>query len=196
MLIAGVDEVGRGPLAGPVVAAAVILHPHQSIDGLADSKKLSPKRRAALYDIIHERALAVAIAQATVAEIDQLNILHAALLAMQRAVNQLTILPDWVQVDGNRMPDIAIGGEAIVKGDDKIEAIMAASIVAKVWRDRLMQELDTQYPGYGLAQHAGYPTKLHLQALQELGVTPIHRQTFTPVARLLESRLRVANELD
>ena len=185
MLIAGVDEVGRGPLAGPVVAAAVILNPDQPIEGLADSKKLSLKRREALFDIIHEQAMAVAIAQASVAEIDQLNILHASMLAMQRAVNHLTVLPNWVQVDGNRMPDIAIAGEAIVKGDSKVEAIMAASIVAKVWRDRLMQELDVQYPGYGLAQHAGYPTKLHIQALQNLGVTPIHRRTFGPVARLL-----------
>ena len=185
MLIAGVDEVGRGPLAGPVVAAAVILNPDKPIEGLADSKKLSLKRREVLYDVIHEHALAVAIAQASVEEIDQINILHASMLAMQRAVNTLTILPGWVQVDGNRMPDITIAGEAIVKGDSKVEAIMAASIIAKVWRDRLMQQLDMQYPGYGLAQHAGYPTKQHIQALQQLGVTPIHRKTFGPVARLL-----------
>jgi len=187
MIIAGVDEVGRGPLAGPVVAAAVILCQNQPIEGLSDSKKLSIQRREVLYDIIHKRALAVSIAQASVTEIDQINILNATMLAMQRAVNNLTLLPTWVQVDGNRMPDIAIPGEAIVKGDNKFQAIMASSIVAKVWRSRLMQQLDRQYPGYGLAQHDGYPTQLHLQALQTLGATPIHRKTFGPVVRVCQS---------
>jgi len=187
MIIAGVDEVGRGPLAGPVVAAAVILCQNKHIEGLSDSKTLSIKRREALYDSIRKRALAVSIAQASVAEIDQINILNATMLAMQRAVNNLTLLPTWVQVDGNHMPDIAIPGEAIVKGDNKVQAIMAASIVAKVWRDRLMRQLDMQYPGYGLAQHAGYPTQMHLQALKILGVTPIHRKTFGPVAKVYQS---------
>ena len=184
-LIAGVDEVGRGPLAGPVTAAAVILNPDKPIDGLADSKKLSLKKREMLFDVIYRDALAVAIGEATVAEIDDINILHASMLAMQRAVNNLTVEPGFVQVDGNRIPDLHYPAEAIVKGDSKVESIMAASIIAKVWRDRLMIKLDQQYPGYGLAQHAGYPTKAHIAALQTLGVTPIHRRSFRPVALLL-----------
>ena len=183
--IAGVDEVGRGPLAGPVVAAAVILDPDCPIEGLADSKKLSEKRREALDIIIRENALAWSLGRAEVEEIDQINILQASLLAMQRAVESLAIFPSHALIDGNRCPDLACTVEAIVGGDSSEPAISAASIIAKVARDREMQEMDLLYPGYGLAKHKGYPTKAHLQALQQLGVTEIHRRTFGPVRRLL-----------
>ncbi len=184
--IAGVDEVGRGPLAGPVVAAAVILDPKRPIDGLADSKKLSENRRNALDIIIRENALAWSIGRAEVAEIDQINILQASLLAMRRAVESLAIYPTHALIDGNRCPQLLCSAEAIVGGDSSEPAISAASIIAKVARDREMVEMDLQYPGYGLAKHKGYPTKAHLQALQEHGVTPIHRRSFGPVRRLLE----------
>jgi ribonuclease HII len=183
--IAGVDEVGRGPLAGPVVAAAVILDPEWPIAGLADSKKLSEKKREAMDQVIRERTLAWALGRAEVEEIDRINILQASLLAMQRAVEALSIAPDHAQVDGNRCPELACTTEAIVGGDGSEPAISAASIIAKVARDREMMELDLQYPGYGLARHKGYPTKAHLQALQELGVSPVHRRSFGPVKRLL-----------
>lgn len=183
-LLAGVDEVGRGPLAGDVVAAAVILDPTRPIEGLADSKKLSEKKREMLFDLILERALSFAVARATVAEIDQLNILHASLLAMRRAVEQLKVQPEYVLVDGNKKPDWQYPCETVVKGDSRVEAIAAASILAKVTRDREMVELDREYPGYGLAGHKGYPTKAHLEALNSLGASPIHRQSFGPVKQL------------
>jgi ribonuclease HII len=185
-LIAGVDEVGRGPLAGPVVTAAVILNPARPISGLADSKVLSEARREALYDEIRGKALAWAIGRAEVEEIDDINILQATLLAMQRAVAALPLHPQHVLVDGNRCPSLPCSAEAIIKGDGRVPVISAASILAKVTRDREMVELDRCYPGYGLAGHKGYPTKAHMAALVELGVTPIHRRSFAPVRRLLE----------
>ena len=184
--IAGVDEVGRGPLAGPVVTAAVILDPAQPIEGLADSKALSEKRREALFDEIKAKAKAWAIGRAEVEEIDELNILQATMLAMQRAVADLDISPNHVLVDGNRCPDLPCSSEAIIKGDGTVPVISAASIIAKVTRDREMVAMDEEYPGYGLAGHKGYPTKAHIAALQELGVTPIHRRSFAPVRRLLD----------
>ena len=184
-LIAGVDEVGRGPLIGPVVAAAVILDPEKPIDGLRDSKKLSEKKREFFAEMIQAQALQVTIAQATVEEIDQLNILHASLLAMQRAVNLLQPLPHEVLVDGNRSPELTIPCTAIVGGDDLVPEISAASIIAKVFRDRLMLELDQQYPGYDLAKNKGYPTAKHLQGLAKLGVTEMHRKSFKPVKNLI-----------
>ena len=187
-LIAGVDEVGRGPLIGAVVAAAVILDPDQPIDGLADSKKLSEKKRESLAGIIKERALAWCVARAEVEEIDQLNILHASLLAMRRAVLGLSVSPTSVKVDGNRCPDLPYPAEAVVKGDSKVAAISAASILAKVARDQEMVMLDAEYPGYGLAQHKGYPTAQHLEALERLGPTQIHRKSFGPVKRMLNGR--------
>ena len=185
-LLAGVDEVGRGPLAGDVVAAAVILDPQNPVAGLADSKKLSEKRREALFDEIREKALGYAIARATVEEIDQLNILQASLLAMKRSVEQLSVQPEYVLVDGNRKPRWHYECDTVVKGDDRVEAIAAASILAKVTRDREMVALDREYPGYGLAGHKGYPTKVHMEALARLGVTPVHRKSFAPVRRQLE----------
>lgn len=184
-LTAGVDEVGRGPLCGDVVTAAVILDPAQPIDGLNDSKKLTEKRRDVLFDVIRERALSFCIARASVEEIDQLNILQASLLAMKRAVEGLPIQPELVLVDGNRLPRWHYRSEAVVKGDSRVEAIAAASILAKVTRDREMQALDAQYPGYGLAGHKGYPTAAHLEALKRLGVTAIHRRSYAPVQALL-----------
>lgn len=185
--LAGVDEVGRGPLAGPVVAAAVILDPAKLIDGLTDSKKISEKKRERLYDEIRSGALAWSIAQASVEEIDRLNILHASMLAMKRAVDTLRPTPEHVLVDGNRVPDLDMPAQALVKGDMRVACISAASILAKVWRDRHMLELDREYPGYGLAKHKGYPTKAHLAALNELGVTEIYRKSFAPVAALISS---------
>ncbi|OQW93343.1 MAG: ribonuclease HII [Beggiatoa sp. IS2] len=185
-ILAGVDEVGRGPLAGPVIAAAVILDETQpTIVGLADSKTLSAKRRELLAKQIRERALAYALGRAEVAEIDQLNILQASLLAMQRAVAQLTVAPDRVLVDGNHCPRLAYPVEAIIRGDKLIPAISAASILAKVARDAEMCDWDKVYPGYGLAIHKGYPTKAHKEALQRLGVTPLHRRSFAPVRAYL-----------
>lgn len=185
-LIAGVDEVGRGPLAGAVVAAAVILNPEKPITGLTDSKKLTEKKRDQLFDVIQRDALAWAIGRAEVEEIDCLNILHASMLAMKRAVEQLQPAAEFAQIDGNRCPNLLIPSEAIVKGDLTVPCISAASIIAKVTRDREMMQLDAQYPGYGLAQHKGYPTQIHMEALKKLGPSIIHRRSFGPVAALLE----------
>ena len=187
-LLAGVDEVGRGPLAGDVVAAAVILAPRKRIKGLADSKKLTERRREELYVEICEKATSWAVARATVAEIDAINILQASLLAMRRAVEALHIQPEHVLVDGNRLPRWSYSSAAIVQGDDKIKAISAASIIAKVTRDREMVQLADLYPGYGLADHKGYGTKAHLKALSELGATPIHRRSFAPVRLVLNGK--------
>jgi len=186
--LAGVDEVGRGPLAGDVVAAAVILDPAFPITGLRDSKKLSAARREELAQVIRERALAWSVARASVAEIDELNILQASLLAMHRAVLGLQPQPGYVLVDGNRLPRWEYASEPVVKGDDRVPAIAAASILAKVQRDSELIALDEQYPGYGFASHKGYPTAAHLQALQDLGVTPQHRRSFAPVKKLLAHR--------
>lgn len=180
-LVAGVDEVGRGPLCGAVVTAAVILDPGKPILGLNDSKKLSLARREALFDEIQEKALAWCVARAEVAEIDQLNILHATMLAMQRAVEGLQVQPRLALIDGNRCPKLTVPSSPVVKGDSQVPAIAAASILAKVTRDREMQVLDALYPGYGLAGHKGYPTAEHLEALRRLGPTPIHRRSFAPV---------------
>ena len=185
-IIAGVDEVGRGPLAGPVIAAAVILNPENPIQGLVDSKKISEKKRNILAKEIREKALAWAIGRAEHDEIDSLNILHASLLAMKRAIESLSIKPELVLVDGLHCPDIIYKVEAVIKGDSKIPAISAASIIAKVARDSEMIALDSQYPGYGFSQHKGYPTKMHVNALKELGVSSIHRKSFAPVKHLLE----------
>jgi ribonuclease HII len=186
-LLAGVDEVGRGPLAGDVVAAAVTLDPLSPLTGLRDSKKLSAARRARLAQDIRVHACAWAIGRASVAEIDDINILQASLLAMHRAVSALPTRPEYVLVDGNRLPRWDYESAAVVKGDDRVPAIAAASILAKVQRDSEMEILDQTYPGYGLAQHKGYPTKAHIEALQRLGVTPIHRRSFGPVRNLLLS---------
>ena len=186
-ILCGVDEVGRGPLAGPVVAAAVVLDPGRPIAGLADSKKLTPARRESLYLEITEKALAWALGRAEVAEIDRINILQASLLAMRRAVLALPLDADHALVDGNRLPDLPCSAEAIVGGDAIEPCISAASIVAKVSRDREMVELDARYPGYGLARHKGYPTRQHLEALRVLGVTEIHRRSFSPVRKIAEN---------
>ena len=184
--LAGVDEVGRGPLAGDVVAAAVILDPERPIPGLRDSKKLSPRRREELAQAIREHALAWAVARASVAEIDRINILQASLLAMCRAVERLDPQPHYVLVDGNRLPRWSYASEPVVRGDDRVPAIAAASILAKVQRDSELIALDLEYPGYGFASHKGYPTPAHLKALRELGVTPLHRRSFAPVKNLLD----------
>lgn len=186
-LTAGVDEVGRGPLCGDVVTAAVILDPENPIAGLNDSKKLTEKRREALFDEIQQKALSFCVARASVAEIDDINILQASLLAMHRAVAGLSIQPEYVLVDGNKVPKWPYKAEAVVKGDSRVPAIAAASILAKVTRDREMVALDSVYPGYGIAGHKGYPTKVHIEALQRLGVTPIHRRSYAPVREALES---------
>lgn len=187
-LVAGVDEVGRGPLAGPVIAAAVILDFNRPIAGLADSKTLSPERRAVLDVQIRCCAFAFAIGRAEVEEIDRLNILQATMLAMQRAIAALHVLPDLAYIDGNRCPALPCRAEAIIKGDAKVPAISAASIIAKVARDQEMTEWDVHYPGYGLAKHKGYPTATHLRALAELGASPIHRRSFAPVRERIKSR--------
>ena len=184
-LVCGVDEVGRGPLCGAVVTAAVILDPNQPIEGLNDSKKLSEKKRDALFDEIKAKALCWSIGRAEVEEIDELNILQATMLAMTRAVEGLSVKPDLALIDGNRCPTLSCRAEAIVKGDGRVAEISAASILAKVTRDREMDEMEKLYPGYGIAGHKGYPTKAHLQALKELGVTPIHRRSFKPVHELI-----------
>ena len=187
--LCGVDEAGRGPLAGPVYAAAVVLNPDRQIRGLADSKILTAEKRAVLFDRICERALGWHIAFATVEEIDSINILHASMLAMQRAVQGLAasgVIPDLVQVDGNRCPQVAFPVEAIVKGDAKVRAISAASILAKVARDRNLLELHQQYPEYGFDSHFGYPTPQHFAALERHGPTPHHRRSFAPVRVALE----------
>ena len=184
-LAAGVDEVGRGPLAGDVVTAAVILDPSNPIEGLNDSKKLSEKKREQLFEIIQQQALSWSIARCTVAQIDQLNILQASLLAMKKAVESLSVQPEHVWVDGNKIPQWHYCAEAVVKGDSRVPAIAAASILAKVTRDREMVAFDQEYPGYGFAAHKGYPTKVHMDALSRLGVTPIHRRSYAPVQKIL-----------
>lgn len=184
-LIAGVDEVGRGPLVGTVVTAAVILDPQKPIMGLTDSKKLSEKKRLALAEEIKEKALCWALGRAEPEEIDSLNILHATMLAMQRAVEGLSITPDFVLVDGNRVPNLSMPAQAVVKGDALVQEISAASILAKVTRDLEMVELDKQFPEYGFAKHKGYPTALHFEKLSQYGATPFHRKSFAPVARCL-----------
>lgn len=184
-LIAGVDEAGRGPLAGPVMAAAVILDEQHPITGLADSKQLTALKREQLFDEIRAKALCFAVAQASVDEIDQLNILQATLLAMRRAVLGLRLPPKLVLVDGNRLPVLPMRCEAIVKGDSLIAAISAASILAKVTRDRWCDEVEVRFPGYGFAQHKGYGTAQHLAALQLHGACPLHRKTFAPVREVL-----------
>jgi len=185
-LIAGVDEVGRGPLAGDVVAAAVILDPTKPIQGLADSKKLSEKKREQLFEEIMAKALSYSIQRSSVSEIDHINILQASLLAMKRAVLSLDIKPDFALIDGNKIPTgLTCPAESIVKGDSRVYAISAASILAKVTRDREMALADVMYPGYGLAQHKGYPTSIHLEAIKILGITPIHRRSFKPVRDVL-----------
>ena len=187
-LVAGVDEVGRGPLCGAVVTAAVILDPNRPILGLNDSKKLTEARREKLYDEICEKALSWHIARAEVEEIDELNILHATMLAMQRAVEGLHITPKMAMIDGNRCPKLTMPSEAVVKGDSKVPAIAAASILAKVSRDREMAAFELIYPGYGIGGHKGYPTPVHLEALARLGPTPIHRRSFAPVRQAYEAR--------
>jgi ribonuclease HII len=184
-LVAGVDEAGRGPLAGPVVAAAVILDDLKPIKGLADSKQLTALRRERLYDEIRAKALCCSIAQASVEEIDQLNILQATMLAMRRAVLGLRLKPTKVLVDGNRLPALDVLAEAIVSGDALVPCISAASILAKVTRDRMLCELHLQHPEYGFDRHKGYGTAEHLRALQEHGALPMHRRSFAPVARAL-----------
>jgi ribonuclease HII len=184
-LVAGVDEAGRGPLAGPVVAAAVILDERKPILGLADSKVLTARRREQLFDEIRAKALCCSVAEASVEEIDSINILQATLLAMRRAVEGLRLKPTLVLVDGNRLPTLGMRAEAIVKGDSKVAAISAASILAKVTRDRWCVEMDVQYPQYGFARHKGYGTAEHLLALQTHGACPQHRKTFSPVAKVL-----------
>jgi len=184
-LVAGVDEAGRGPLAGPVVAAAVILDDLKPIAGLADSKTLSPRQRERLSAEIHARALCFSVAHASVEEIDRLNILQATLLAMRRAVMGLRLKPHKVLVDGNRLPTLDIVAEAVVQGDRKVPAISAASILAKVARDRWCLQIDAEYPAYGFAAHKGYGTAQHLLALQTHGATPWHRRSFSPVAQVL-----------
>ena len=187
-LVAGVDEAGRGPLAGPVVAAAVILDDLHPIDGLADSKKLSPQRRDQLYDEIRAKALCFAIAQASVEEIDQHNILQATLMAMRRAVMGLRLKPVKVLVDGNQLPVLEVLAEAIVKGDTKVPAISAASILAKVHRDRWCQEVHQQFPQYGFDQHKGYGTVFHLNALKIYGACLHHRKSFAPLKSVFDAR--------
>lgn len=183
--IAGVDEVGRGPLAGAVVTAAVILDPENPIAGLDDSKKLSEKKRTVLAEQIKQKALCYCIARAEHGEVDELNVFHASLLAMQRAVEGLEMAPDKVLVDGKFCPQLSYPCEAVIKGDAKVAAISAASILAKVARDKEMIALDKIYPGYGFARHKGYPTKLHIEALQALGICPIHRKSYKPVQKII-----------
>jgi ribonuclease HII len=185
-LVAGVDEAGRGPLAGPVVAAAVILDELKPIEGLADSKALSPRRREKLFDLIRARALCCSIAEASVEEIDRLNILQATLLAMQRAVTGLRLTPHRVVVDGNRAPRLPMTCATVVGGDARVAAIAAASILAKVHRDRLCQDLHAHWPDYGFDGHKGYPTAEHLQALAQHGACPAHRRSFAPVRAAIE----------
>lgn len=186
LLGAGCDEVGRGPLAGDVVAAAVILDPENPIVGLDDSKKLTEKKREQLFIEIQQKAKSWCIARASVAEIDKINILQASLLAMTRAVQGLHIQPEHVLVDGNKLPKWNYTAEAVIKGDSRVASISAASILAKVTRDREMVVLDKIYPGYGFADHKGYPTKVHMDALDKLGITPIHRTSYAPVRAKIE----------
>ena len=187
LLLAGVDEVGRGPLAGPVVTAAVMLDSGHVIDGLTDSKRLTANKRQMLDLEIRSHALCYSIGQADVDEIDQLNILQATMLAMQRAVAGLTIRPNKVVVDGNRVPDLPCAAEAIIAGDGLVDEISAASILAKVYRDSLMEDLHRQYPEYGFDKNKGYPTRMHREALLEYGATPCHRRSFAPVRNVVPS---------
>lgn len=187
MLIAGVDEVGRGPWAGPVLAAAVILDPEHPIEGLRDSKVLSSKKRTFFCEIIKSSALSWAIGSASVEEIDRFNILQATLMAMQRAIDGLAIKPDRIKVDGKILPKINASMEAIVDGDVTVPAISAASIVAKVTRDLLMIKYDSGYPGYGFGKHKGYGTAEHFDAIRRLGITPIHRRSFSPIKKFLSA---------
>lgn len=194
-LVAGVDEVGRGPLCGAVVTAAVILDPARPILGLNDSKKLTEAKREALFDEICEKALSFCIARAEVEEIDRLNILQATMLAMQRAVEGLHVTPKLALIDGNRCPKLAVPAAPVVKGDSQVPAIAAASILAKVTRDREMSAFELIYPGYGIGGHKGYPTPVHLEALARLGPTPIHRRSFGPVRAAWEAREGVTDSL-
>ncbi|MFR0714287.1 ribonuclease HII [Enterobacterales bacterium BD_CKDN230030183-1A_HGKHYDSX7] len=194
-LVAGVDEVGRGPLCGAVVTAAVILDPARPILGLNDSKKLTEAKREALFDEICEKALSFCIARAEVEEIDRLNILQATMLAMQRAVEGLSVTPKLALIDGNRCPKLAVPAAPVIQGDAKVPAIAAASILAKVSRDREMSAFELIYPGYGIGGHKGYPTPVHLEALARLGPTPIHRRSFAPVRAAWEAREGVTNSL-
>lgn len=189
-IICGVDEAGRGPLAGAVYAAAVILDPARPINGLRDSKKLSEARRDALAEEIKSNALAWAVAFCTEAEIDELNILHASMLAMRRAVESLQVAPTLALIDGNRCPVMSVRSEAIVKGDDKVPAISAASILAKTARDASLKSLHQQYPMYGFDQHKGYPTAMHLERLRLHGVSPVHRRSYAPVRELLGKEVK------
>ncbi|EJC6950246.1 ribonuclease HII [Vibrio parahaemolyticus] len=184
-LIAGVDEVGRGPLVGYVVTAAVILDPNNPIEGLNDSKKLSEKKRLALLPEIKEKALAWAVGRCSPEEIDELNILQATMVAMQRAIAGLKVQPDLVLIDGNRCPELSMDSQAVVKGDLRVAEISAASIIAKVVRDQEMEELDKQYPQFGFAKHKGYPTKAHFEAIEQHGVISEHRKSFKPVKKAL-----------
>ncbi|MDF4282969.1 ribonuclease HII [Vibrio parahaemolyticus] len=184
-LIAGVDEVGRGPLVGDVVTAAVILDPNNPIEGLNDSKKLSEKKRLALLPEIKEKALAWAVGRCSPEEIDELNILQATIVAMQRAIAGLKVQPDLVLIDGNRCPELPMDSQAVVKGDLRVAEISAASIIAKVVRDQEMEELDKQYPQFGFAKHKGYPTKAHFEAIEQHGVISEHRKSFKPVKKAL-----------
>lgn len=186
-LLAGVDEVGRGPLIGAVVTAAVILDPDNPIAGLADSKKLTEKKRLALYDEIIEKAAAWSLGRCEATEIDRLNIYQATMLAMERAVAGLAIPPEYVLVDGNRCPKWHWPSEPVIKGDSRVAEISAASILAKVTRDREMEALEEQYPGYELGKHKGYPTPVHLEALRRLGATPEHRRSFRPVQEVIDT---------
>ncbi|HCG7265974.1 ribonuclease HII [Vibrio parahaemolyticus] len=184
-LIAGVDEVGRGPLVGDVVTAAVILDPNNPIEGLNDSKKLSEKKRLALLPEIKEKALAWSVGRCSPEEIDELNILQATMVAMQRAIAGLKVQPDLVLIDGNRCPELPMDSQAVVKGDLRVAEISAASIIAKVVRDQEMEELDKQYPQFGFAKHKGYPTKAHFEAIEQHGVISEHRKSFKPVKKAL-----------
>ncbi|HCH5063887.1 TPA: ribonuclease HII [Vibrio parahaemolyticus] len=184
-LIAGVDEVGRGPLVGDVVTAAVILDPNNPIEGLNDSKKLSEKKRLALLPEIKEKSLAWAVGRCSPEEIDELNILQATMVAMQRAIAGLKVQPDLVLIDGNRCPELPMDSQAVVKGDLRVAEISAASIIAKVVRDQEMEELDKQYPQFGFAKHKGYPTKAHFEAIEQHGVISEHRKSFKPVKKAL-----------
>lgn len=187
--VLGMDEAGRGPIAGPVFAAAVILDPDRPVDGLRDSKKLSERRRDELSREIREKSLAWAIAQCSVEEIDTLNILQASMLAMKRAIEGLTVLPEQALIDGNRCPQgLAIPATAIVRGDDRVPAISAASILAKTARDAVMLDLHEQYPEYGFNRHKGYPTAFHLERLKQYGVSPVHRKSYAPVRKILDLR--------
>ena len=185
-LFCGADEAGRGPIAGPVFAAAVILDPDHAIAGLKDSKKLSEHRRDELALEIRQYARAWAIAECSIEEIDELNILHASMLAMKRAIESLSVKPELALIDGNRCPKLAIAAKAIIKGDDKVPAISAASILAKTARDAVMLDLHRQYPEYGFDRHKGYPTAYHLEQLSIYGVSPVHRKTYAPVRKILE----------